>query len=157
MVKPIPTGYHSLTPNITCNGAAQAIAWYGKVFDAQETVRMKAPGSDKILHAEIRIGDSILMLADSDHESKDPQALGGVAGALMLYTEDCDATFDRAVQAGATVLMPLTDMFWGDRFGRLRDPYGHVWAIATHKEDLSPAEMQKRQAEFMAQVARQPG
>lgn len=151
MAKPIPEGYHSVTPNIVCNGAAAAIAWYGKVFGAQETVRMAMPGTGKIMHAEIRIGDSNVMLSDPT-----PDAAEGPS-ALMIYTEDCDAMFDRAVQAGATVLMPLTDMFWGDRFGRLRDPYGHVWAIATHKEDVSPAEMQKHQAEFMAQMAKQPG
>lgn len=144
--KPIPDGYHSITPTLTIDGAAAAIEWYKKAFGAVELMRMPGP-EGKLLHAEIRIGDSVLMLSDPFMGSKDPKALGGAPSGLMLYTADVDTVFNRAVAAGAQVTMPLGDMFWGDRFGRLTDPFGHQWALATHTEDLTPEEMQKRQEE----------
>jgi PhnB protein len=146
-VKAIPDGYHSLTPYLIVKGAAEAIAFYAKVFGATETMRMPGPGG-RIMHAEIRIGDSTLMLADENPEQGhlSPTTIGGSGSSVMLYTDDVDATFNKAVAAGATVVMPLMDMFWGDRMGNLKDPFGHSWAIATHKEDVSPEEMEKRMA-----------
>ncbi|HEX2571807.1 MAG TPA: VOC family protein [Polyangia bacterium] len=146
--KPIPDGYHSVTPTLTIDGAAAAIEWYKKIFGATELVRMPGP-EGKLLHAEIRIGDSVVMLSDPFMDAKDPKALGGASGGLMIYTDDVDSMFKRAVEGGAKVLMPLGDMFWGDRFGRISDPFGHQWALATHIEDLTPEEMQKRQEEAM--------
>lgn len=145
MVKPIPDGYRSVTPHIVIRDAAKAIEFYKKAFNAEENYRMPGPGG-KLMHAEIRIGDSIVMLADEmpDMGSKSPQALGGTPGGLMIYTKDVDAMFQQAVKAGATVEMPVSNMFWGDRYGKLRDPFGHSWAIATHVEDVPPEEMPKR-------------
>jgi PhnB protein len=146
--KPIPDGYHSVTPTLTIDGAAAAIEWYKKAFGAVELMRMPGP-EGKLLHAEIRIGDSVVMMSDPFMDAKDPKALGGTSAGLMIYTPDVDTMFNRAVAAGAKVLMPLADQFWGDRFGRLTDPFGHNWALATHTEDLTPEEMQKRQEEAM--------
>ena len=146
-VKAIPDGYYSLTPYLVVKGAEQAIEFYTKAFGATETVRMPGPGG-RIMHAEIQIGNSMLMLADENPERGyfSPVTLGGSGSSIMLYTGDVDATFQQAVAAGATAVMPPMDMFWGDRMGNLKDPFGHVWAIATHKEDVSPEEMGKRMA-----------
>jgi PhnB protein len=150
-VKPIPQGYHSVTPYLTLNNAAKAIDFYKRAFGAQETVRMDAPGG-KIGHAELKIGDSMIMLADEmpGGGCQAPQSLGGTTTGIMLYVENADNTFKQAVSAGAQVEAPLTDMFWGDRYGRLKDPFGHSWSVATHKEDVAPAEMSKRMQEAMA-------
>jgi PhnB protein len=155
-VSAVPAGYHSVTPYFTMNDAGRAIDFYKSVFGAEEHLRMPGPGG-KISHAEIKIGDSIVMLADEmpDMYSKSPKTVGATTGGGMLYVEDCDAVFKRAVDAGATVMMPLTDMFWGDRYGQVKDPFGHLWSIATHKEDVSPEEMQKRQEAFFAQMGQQ--
>ena len=144
-VKSIPDGYYSLTPYIVCKGAAQAIEFYSKVFGAEETVRMPGPNGS-VAHAEVRIGNSMLMLADEDRErgQLSPESIGGSASSIMFYTDDVDQVFQRAVAAGAKAEMPPADMFWGDRMGNLMDPFGHQWAIATHKEDVTPEEMQKR-------------
>jgi PhnB protein len=144
-VKAIPDGYYSLTPYLVCSGAAEAIDFYKKVFNAIELVRMPGPGG-KVMHAEIKIGNSVLMLSDENPERGylSPKTIGGTAVSVMLYTEDVDATFKRATDAGATTDMAPSDMPWGDRMGNLRDPFGHSWAIATHKEDLSPEEIEKR-------------
>ncbi|HEX6162716.1 MAG TPA: VOC family protein [Vicinamibacterales bacterium] len=144
-VKAIPDGYYSLTPYLVISGAADAIEFYKKAFGAIETVRMPGEGG-RIMHAEVQIGNSMLMLSDENPERgfMSPKSRGGATSSVMLYTDDVDAVFKRAVAAGARADMPPTDMFWGDRMGNLTDPFGHTWAIATHKEDVSPAEMEKR-------------
>ena len=146
-VKPIPEGYYSLTPYLVCKGAAKAIDFYAKAFGAQEIMRMPGPAG-RVMHAEVRIGNSILMLSDENKERNalSPETIGGSAASIMFYTDDVDATYNRAVAAGAKGAMPPEDMFWGDRMGQLVDPFGHTWAIATHKEDVTPEEMQKRMA-----------
>ena len=142
--KPIPEGFHSVTPYLTVNDAARAIDFYKRAFGATERYRMDGPGG-KIAHAEIKIGDSIVMLGDESMAAgtRSPQSLGGTPIGLFIYVEDVDSAFTRAASAGAKVDMPVTDMFWGDRYGRLRDPFGHEWSIATHKQDLSHDEMMK--------------
>jgi len=141
----IPDGYYSLTPYLIVKGAREAMAYYTKAFGATELVNMPGPGGS-VMHAEMQIGNARFMLADENPErgSKSPKTLGGSAGSVMIYTEDVDATVKRAVDAGASVVMPVTDMFWGDRYGSVLDPFGHQWQIATHKEDVTPEEMQKR-------------
>jgi PhnB protein len=150
-VKPIPQGYHSVTPYLTVNDATKALDFYKRAFGAHEIMRMDAPNG-KIGHAEIKIGDSIIMIADEMPGSgnKAPQTLGGSSAGLFLYVEDADAVFQKAVQAGSQVVAPLADMFWGDRFGTVKDPFGHSWSVATHKEDVAPAEMSKRMKEAMS-------
>jgi len=149
--KPIPEGYHAVTPYMTVRDAARAIEFYKQAFGATEKGAMKGPDG-KIMHAEIVIGDSIIMLADEFPEfgSLAPQSVGGSSSGLHIYVEDVDTAFDRAVKAGANVEMPVMDMFWGDRYGKLRDPFGHKWSIATHKADLSSQEIERAQEEFMA-------
>ena len=150
----VPEGYHTLTPQLTLDNAAQAIEWYKKAFGADEISR--SPGPDgKIMHAEIRIGDSRIMLNDPVMGNKGPKALGGSPASLWLYVEDCDALFNRAVSAGGQVRMPMGDQFWGDRCGTVADPHGYSWTIATHKEDLTREEMQQRSEEFFKQFAQQ--
>lgn len=146
-VKPIPEGYHTATPYLIVKGGARAIEFYKKAFGATELTRMADP-SGKIGHAEIKIGDSTIMLADEVTEMgyRSPESLGGSPVSILLYVEDVDALFSQAVAAGAKVQRPVTDQFYGDRLGGLTDPFGHVWYIATHKEDVSPEEMQKRAA-----------
>ena len=149
-VKPIPDGYHSVTPYLVIKGAARAIDFYKQVFGATEMLRMEGPGGS-IGHAEIKIGDSPVMLAD-EHPAMNclgPESFGGSPVSLMIYVEDSDAVFAQAVAAGATVIRPLQDQFYGDRSGTVTDPFGHTWTIATHKEDLSPEEVGRRAAEFM--------
>ena len=151
-VKPIPDGYHSVTPYLIIKGAAAAIEFYKQAFGAIELMRMPGP-DDKIGHAEIKIGNSPVMLADEhpDMGFRGPQSLGGTPVSLMIYLEDVDMVFARSIAAGATVLRPIQDQFYGDRSGTLTDPFGHVWTIATHKEDLSPEEIAQRVAEFTKQ------
>ena len=146
-----PEGYHSLTPYLTMRDAAKAIDFYKKVFDAKEHMRMPAPGG-KIGHAELQIGDSVIMLADECSEGKSPAALGGTPVGLMFYLPDVDATFKLALAEGATVQRPVQDQFYGDRSGSIVDPFGHIWHLATHVEDVSPEEMEKRQAEAAKQA-----
>jgi PhnB protein len=149
-VKSVPDGYHTLTPYLVIRDAAKAIEFYEKAFGAKETFRMPGPGG-KIMHAELQIGDSMLMLAEEmpEYGAKSPQALGGSPVNVFLYVEDADKVFNQAVAAGATVTMPLADQFWGDRYGKLADPFGHQWSVATHKEDVAPEEMAKRAAKAM--------
>lgn len=146
-VKPIPEGYHSVTPYLIIKGAADAIEFYKKAFGAIELFRMAQPGG-KIGHAEIKIGDSPIMLADEFPEMKyvGPKTLGGSPVSLMIYVKDVDNVFNQAIAAGGEQQKPLQDQFYGDRSGTLKDPFGHVWHIATHKEDVSPEEMHKRAA-----------
>ncbi len=153
-VKPVPSGYHTATPYLTLSDAASAIDFYKKAFGATERFRMDRPDG-KIGHAEIQIGDSIVMLADESprSDSRSPQSLGGTTSGIFLYVENVDAVFDTAVKAGAKVQQPLTNMFWGDRFGKLTDPFGHSWALATHIEDVAPEEMEKRMQAAMSQAA----
>jgi PhnB protein len=155
MAKPIPDGYHTVTPYITVKGAARAIDFYKRAFGAQEIERMMDPEGKLVMHAEIRIGDSVVMISDEFPQGScvSPQTLGGSAVSLFLYVADVDAAFKRAVDAGARSGMAPTDMFWGDRFGKLTDPFGHEWAMATHKEDLSAEEIKKRGAAAMAAMA----
>jgi PhnB protein len=155
-VKAIPEGYHVVTPYLTVRGAAQAIEFYQKAFGATPSVVMPSPDG-KIMHAEIRIGDSVVMLADENPQmgNNSPQTLGGATAGIMLYTENVDQAFERAVKAGATAQMPPADMFWGDRFGSLVDPFGHKWSMATHIRDVSPDEMKKAQKEWEQSMAAQ--
>ncbi len=150
-VKPIPDGYHTLTPFLTIRDAAKAIEFYKSAFGAQERGVMKAPDG-KVMHAELKIGDSIIMMSDEfpDFGAVSPQSLGGSASGLHIYVENVDAAFDRAVKVGATVEMPVMDQFWGDRYGRLKDPFGHKWSIATHTKDLTADEMNQGMKEAMA-------
>ena len=147
MVQPIPAGYHTVTPYLMVRGAARAIDFYRNAFGASEVMRFNEP-SGRVAHAEIRIGDSHVMLADESDTYRSPQTLGGAGASLMLYVEDVDRTFARAVAAGATVQRPVADQFYGDRTGTIVDPFGHVWSIGTHKEDVSMEEMQRRMAKL---------
>jgi PhnB protein len=151
---PIPAGYASVTPYLHIQGAAAALEFYKKAFDAEAHLCMAGDGG-RIMHAEMKIGDSFVMLADEfpDMGVRGPASLGGTSVSIHLYVKDCDATFNRAVAAGATPLMPPADMFWGDRFGKLADPYGHHWSVATHVEDVGEAELEKRKAEWMKQMS----
>ncbi len=147
-VEPIPSGYHSVTPYIIVDGAVEAIEFYKTAFGAEELMRM--PVADgRVLHAEIRIGDSPVMLADEfpDMGAKGPKAFGGSPTSLMIYVEDVDAVFGRALEAGGTEVRAVQDQFYGDRSGTLRDPFGHQWTITTHIEDVSEDELQRRKAE----------
>ena len=145
MVQPIPAGYHSVTPYLMVRDGAKAIAFYKQAFGAEEVMRFEGPPG-RIAHAEVKIGDSHVMLADEqpDEGHVGPQTLGGAGVSLMLYVNDVDATFAKAVAAGATSKRAVADQFYGDRLGTLVDPFGHVWSIATHKEDLSMDEVKRR-------------
>ena len=149
-VKPIPEGYHSLTPYLIIDGAADAIEYYKKAFGATELFRMEHGG--RIGHAEMKIGDSPFMLADANQQMgyKGPQAYGGTPVSLMIYVDDVDTTYPQALAAGGTEVKPLQDQFYGDRSGTLTDPFGHVWTVATHKEDVSSEEIDKRLAAMAA-------
>lgn len=149
-VKPIPEGYHSLTPYLVVDGGAQALDYYKRAFGATELFRMENGG--KIAHAEMKIGDSPFMLSDEHPEMgfKGPKALGGSPVGLMIYVDDCDAVFKQAIEAGGEEQKPLQDQFYGDRSGTLKDPFGHVWTVATHKEDVTPEEIDKRLAAMAA-------
>jgi PhnB protein len=150
MTKPIPEGYRTATPYLIVKGAAAAIEFYKRAFAATETLRMADP-QGRVGHAEIRIGDSVIMLADEhpDMGYRGPHALGGSSVSILLYLEDVDEVFERALKAGAKALRPVTNQFYGDRSGTLEDPFGHVWTIATHVEDVSPEEMKRRVEEAM--------
>ena len=147
-VKPIPEGYHSVTPYLVMKGAGRALDFYKSALGAQELFRMEGPNGT-IGHAEMKVGDSIIMLADESPEMGffGPDMEKGTPSGLMVYVEDCDAVFNRAVSAGAKELHPLQDKFYGDRSGTVKDPFGHVWMISTHKEDLSPEEISRRAQE----------
>jgi len=148
----VPEGLHTITPQLTLDHAVEAIDWYKKALGAEEVSRATGPDG-KIMHADLRIVNSRFMVNDAMMGSKGPKALGGSPASLWIYVEDCDALFNRAVAAGGKVLPgpmgQLQDQFWGDRTGTLTDPHGYTWTIATHKEDLTPAELQQRQEEWM--------
>ena len=150
-VNPVPDGYHTVTPYLVVRDASAALDFYAKAFGAKELMRMHGPGGS-VAHAEMRIGDSNIMLADEnpDWGLTSPQTLGGSGVSVFLYVPNVDALFAQAVSAGASVTMPLANQFWGDRYGKLRDPFGHVWNLATHVEDLSPEEIEKRAAAMAA-------
>jgi len=154
----VPEGFHTVTPQLTLDNAAEAIEWYKKALGAVEGDRATGPDG-KVMHSELRIGDSKIMVNDAMMGSKGPKALGGSPASLWIYVDDCDSLFNRAVSAGARVaegpMGQLTDQFWGDRSGTLTDPAGYRWTIATHKEDLTPEEMNKRQEEFMKRFSSQ--
>jgi len=153
--KSIPEGFHTVTPALVVRDAAKAIDFYKKALSAQELVRMPSPDG-KIMHAELKIGDSIIFLSDEmpmPGSVKSPQTLGGCTCTLNVYVPNVDDTFKQAIAAGGKESMPVADQFWGDRYGTLTDPFGYTWAIATHKEDLSPAEMGERAQQFFASTA----
>jgi PhnB protein len=157
-VSPVPAGYHTATPYLTVNDGAGALAFYKRALGAREVMRMDAPGG-KIGHAEIRIGDSVIMLSDEfpGTSTKAPTSLGGTTGSVMLYVPNVDAAFKKAVDAGCKSIMAPADMFWGDRFGKLEDPYGNQWGVATHKEDVPPRQMAERARAAMAAMAQGQG
>jgi uncharacterized glyoxalase superfamily protein PhnB len=153
--KPIPEGFNTLTPHLVVKGASKAIDFYNKAFGAEEIRRVSGPDGKSIMHAELKIGNSRLMLVDEFPEmnARGPESIGGTPVTIHMFVEDADAVFNRAVDAGALVRMPLADMFWGDRYGVLADPFGHLWSIATHKEDLTPEEIGKRMKSSFSAVA----
>ncbi len=150
-VNPIPEGYHSVIPALAVDGAAEAIEFYKRAFGARERMRMPMPDG-KVAHAELEIGDSVIMLADPFEQSatRPPREVGATTVGIFLYVEDVDEVVRQAEDAGATITMQPEDQFWGDRFGRVTDPFGHDWQIATHKEDLTPEQMEERAREAMA-------
>ena len=152
--QPIPEGYHTLTPYLTFDNAAEAIDFYEDAFGATERMRMEAPDG-KIGHAEIEIGDSILMVSDAfpNSTSRSPSELGGTTAGAFMYVDDVDAVVKRAVEGGSTLTMEVADQFWGDRFGSITDPFGHSWLIATHVEDVPPEEMAERAKAAMAAMS----
>ena len=154
--QPIPPGFHTVTASLIVQNATEAIEFYKNALGAEEIMRMTGPDG-KIGHAEIKIGDSIVFITDEmpGMHSKSPQTLGGTSGSLYLYVEDVDKAFQRAIDAGGKVSMPLMDMFWGDRFGSFVDPYGQTWALSTHTMDMSPEEIEEGAKKFHAEVAEQ--
>src|SRR5688500_10047732 len=149
-----PPGYHSITPAIVVRDGSKAIEFYKRAFGAEELNRMEGPGGS-LMHAEIRIGDSIIMLGEEnvDWGTRSPLSTNGTPSSLHIYVPNADATYDRALKEGAKVRYPLEDAFWGDRYGKVTDPFGHEWGIATHVKDLSLEETQKAAEAWMAQVA----
>ena len=152
-VDAIPKGIHTVTPYLVVRNAAQAIDFYKRALGAEELFRMDGP-QGKIVHARLKIGDSVIMLSDEMPGStcRSPQSLGGTPISIFLYVKDVDQVFQKAVAAGAKVNMPVTDMFWGDRYGQVTDPFGHAWSMATHKEDVAPEELRKRAEAAMAKM-----
>jgi PhnB protein len=152
-VKPIPEGYHTLTPFLTVRDAVRAIEFYKQAFCAEERGVAKGPDG-KVMHAELKIGDSVIMLSDEfpEYGALSPLSSGGTGMGLHIYVDGVDAAFDRAVKACAQVEMPVTDQFWGDRYGKLKDPFGHKWSIATHTKDMSSDEMKRSMDEAMSKM-----
>ena len=152
-VKPIPEGYCAVTPFLMVHDAKAAIAFYQRAFGAKEVLRMEGPGG-KIAHAELKIADGKIMLADETPQAgmKSPRSVGATTASIFVYVQDVDSAFNQAAAAGAHVDTPPADMFWGDRYGRLTDPFGHIWSLATHKEDVSREEMERRGREAMAKA-----
>ena len=153
-VQPVPKGFHTLTPGFCVRGAVQAIDFYARAFGARERMRMMKPDGTTLMHAELQVGDSLFMMGEEDPAlgARSAQTLGGTPVNFYLYVKDVDAAVARALAAGAKPLMPITDMFWGDRIGSVEDPYGQKWTLATHKEDVRPREMEKRALAFYAQA-----
>jgi len=153
-VKPIPEGYHAITPFLTVRGADRAIDFYRRAFGAEELSRMPGPDGQSVMHAELKIGDSRIFLCDEipGMGCRSPQSLGGSASGIYLYVRDADETFRKAAALGATVKRPLEDAFWGDRCGTVTDPFGYDWSVATHKEDVPPEEMKRRMGDFLEEM-----
>jgi uncharacterized glyoxalase superfamily protein PhnB len=149
MAKPIPDGFHTVSAHLIVQNAPRALDFYAEAFGAQIVMKAMMPDGQSLLHAEIKIGDSAVMLAEENAAwgARSPRSLGGSPVTLHLYVPDCDAVYDRATKAGCTILMPPADMFWGDRYAKVEDPFGHHWSIATHMEDVGAEEMQRRAAE----------
>ena len=152
-VKAIPEGLHTITPHLVVRGGDQAIEFYKKAFGAQQTGGVFHAPDGKVMHAELRIGDSRIMLADEFPGAQSPQALGGSTVVLNVYVDDIDQLFNQAVSAGAKVTMPLANQFWGDRYGQVSDPFGHLWALGQHVEDVAPEEMERRGKAAFAKMA----
>ncbi len=155
-VKPIPEGFNTVSAHLVVRDGAKAIEFYQQAFGAEEICRMPGPDGQGVMHAEVRIGNSHVMLAGEMPQGKgcvSPETLKGTTVTIHLYVEDVDAVYDQAVKAGATATMPPMDAFWGDRYGQLRDPFGHVWGIATHIKDLTPEEIGQAAEEFFKQMA----
>lgn len=152
MAKPVPEGFNTVSAHIVVNNASEAIDFYKKAFGAEEVARVPGPDGKSVMHAELRIGTSRLMLNDEFPQmgAKSAKTIGATPVTLHLYVDNVDELYDRAVKAGAKVKMPVENTFWGDRYGRIEDPYGHQWAIATHKEDLTPQQLQERAAEYFS-------
>jgi uncharacterized glyoxalase superfamily protein PhnB len=150
-VNPIPQGYHTITPTLTVEDGPKALEFYQRAFGAEETLRMPGPGG-RIMHAEFRIGDSLVMLNEEmpDFGVRGPKSLSGTPVSFYVYVKDVDSAWKRAVDAGAKPVMPLQDMFWGDRMGKLEDPFGHAWNLAQHVGDPTPEEIKRGQEEFLA-------
>ena len=155
-VRAIPEGFHTITPSIVCKGAAKAIEFYKEVFRAKEIARMAGPGGS-IGHAELQIGDSRLMLSDEFPGMVSAPGSTHSCTSLHVYTDNVDELYQRAVKAGCKVEQPLQDQFWGDRYGKVRDPFGHTWGLGQHIEDVAPAEMERRASAWMAQMAKAAG
>ena len=153
-VKPVPDGFNSVSVYLVVKNAVEALEFYQKAFGAEAGARMPGPDGKSTMHAEMRIGNSTIMLTDENPQwqMKSPETLGGSPASLHVYVDDADKLFNRAVEAGCTVTAPLMDAFWGDRYGKLADPFGHQWGIATHTEDVAPEEMGRRAKEFFASM-----
>ncbi len=157
MTKPIPDGFHTITPHLIVSDAAKAIEFYKKAFGAQEHERFMAPDGKGVMHAQLEIGNSMLMLGNEfPPHCLSPKSRGGTSVTLSLYVENADASFDRAVKAGCTVKMPMMDQFWGDRYGQVEDPFGHQWSIATHKQDLTKEQIATNAKVFFANMGKKP-
>lgn len=154
-VEPIPEGYHTVTPGLTIRGAGKAIDFYKKAFGAQVLDRVDGPGGKGVMHAALQVGDSRIFLSDEmpGTECRSPETLGGTTGSFYLYVKDVDSAVKKAVDAGATLKQPVENMFWGDRFGSVADPFGYVWNLATHVEDVAPDELRKRSEAFVKEMA----
>ncbi len=155
MPNPIPHGFHTLTPHIVVGDGAAAIEFYKKAFGAQEMSRLLTPDGKHVMHAQLKLGDSMLMLGgEMPPHARSPNSRGGTSTYLHLYLADADAAFDRAVQAGCIIRMPLSDTFWGDRYGVVEDPFGHQWSLATHKHDFTPEQIAANAKEFFAKMSK---
>ncbi|MBI2955683.1 MAG: VOC family protein [Acidobacteria bacterium] len=156
-VKAVPKGFRTVNAYLAVDGGARALEFYKKAFNAKELMRMMWPDGQKVAHAEVKIGNTIVMISDESPERgvRSPNSLGGTGLRLVLYVRNCDRVFKRALKAGATSLMEPADMFWGDRWSEVQDPFGHRWNIATHKEDVGPEELDRRAQEFFAQMGQQ--
>jgi PhnB protein len=157
MAKPIPDGFHTITAHIVVSDAAKAIEFYKKALGATEKGVFTMPDGKGVMHAELKIGDSIVRLGNEcPPHTLSPKNCGGTSVSLHIYTDNADAAFDKAVKAGCTVKMPMTDMFWGDRYGQVEDPFGHKWSIATHKQDFTTEQMAENAKKFFAQMPKKP-
>lgn len=154
MANPIPEGFHTLAPHLTIKGAGDAIEFYKKAFGAEEMMRMNSPDESAVMYAEVKIGDSRVLISDEMPQGccKSPATVGATTAVVHLYVADCDKLFAQATAAGAETVMPMMDAFWGDRYGMVKDPFGHCWSIATHKEDLTPQEIGQRAEAFFANM-----